>query len=258
MNKRMVDVWNGLRVILSLVGGILPGYASSASGTNESGAVDAQLHEKRSPAFENPLDDPALPRVLLIGDSISIGYTQEVRRRLAGKANVHRPPCNCQHTGHGLVNIDKWLGTNRWDVIHFNWGIWDTHMLGKDGKISRIRHEVTDGSLRQRFSPAEYGRNLRQLVKHLQATGATLIWANSTPVLFRTGERLKAIPDLNDVAGAIMKENQIAINDLYGFSLTNAATWQKEDKCHFNPEGNLHLGEQVAGVIESVLPKAEK
>jgi hypothetical protein len=39
-----------------------------------------------------PAGDPKLPRVLLIGDSISKGYTPEVQKLLAGKANVHFSP----------------------------------------------------------------------------------------------------------------------------------------------------------------------
>ena len=40
-----------------------------------------------------PAGDPKLPSVLLIGESISKGYTPEVQKLLAGKANVHsRPP----------------------------------------------------------------------------------------------------------------------------------------------------------------------
>ena len=46
--------------------------------------------EKNDPAFAPVTDDPKLPRVLLIGDSISIGYTIPVRKLLEGKANVHR------------------------------------------------------------------------------------------------------------------------------------------------------------------------
>ena len=41
--------------------------------------------------FEPIQDNPALPRVLLIGDSISIGYTLPVRELLDGRANLHRP-----------------------------------------------------------------------------------------------------------------------------------------------------------------------
>lgn len=47
-----------------------------------------------NPAYREIKDAPGLPRVLLIGDSISIGYTEPVRMELAGKANVHRIPTN--------------------------------------------------------------------------------------------------------------------------------------------------------------------
>ena len=76
-------------------------------------------------AFANPKDKAGLPRVLLIGDSISIGYTVDVRKLLAGKANVHRIPCNAQTAGYGSDKLPDWLGDKRWDVIHFNWGLWD-------------------------------------------------------------------------------------------------------------------------------------
>ncbi len=76
---------------------------------------------KPYPAFATVEDDPRLPRVLLIGDSISIGYTVPVRKLLAGKANVHRIPTNGGPTTRGLEQIDKWLGKKPWDVIHFNW-----------------------------------------------------------------------------------------------------------------------------------------
>ena len=65
--------------------------------------------KKTNPAFAPVTDDPALPRVLLIGDSISIGYTLGARNLLAGNANVHRPAANCASTLEGLANIDAWL-----------------------------------------------------------------------------------------------------------------------------------------------------
>jgi len=64
--------------------------------------------------------DPALPKVLILGDSISISYTRPVRRMLAGKANVVRPmrldgrgPDNCGDTNIGLANIERWLGDTK-------------------------------------------------------------------------------------------------------------------------------------------------
>ena len=56
-------------------------------------------------------DEPGLPRVLLIGDSVCRGYTLAVRKALAGKANVHRAPENCGPTANGIKKLDIWLGT---------------------------------------------------------------------------------------------------------------------------------------------------
>ncbi len=67
-------------------------------------------------------DDPTLPSVLIIGDSISIAYTDPVRAMLEGKANVHRIPVNGGNTLRGLDSLEVWLGDRNWDIIHFNWG----------------------------------------------------------------------------------------------------------------------------------------
>ena len=100
---------------------------------------NAQQAKKKTKKQPNPVyapikDDPNLARVLLIGDSISIGYTLAVRELLEGKANVHRPPTNCGPTTRGLEQIDAWLGDKKWDVIHFNFGLHDLKYLGPNGQ----------------------------------------------------------------------------------------------------------------------------
>ncbi len=80
----------------------------------------ARKRRKPNPAMAAVEDVAGLPRVLLIGDSISIGYTVPVRKLLEGKANVHRPRTNCGPTTRGVQAIDEWLGDGKWDVIHFN------------------------------------------------------------------------------------------------------------------------------------------
>ena len=89
---------------------------------------------KRSQRPKNPAmipveDIKGLPRVLLIGDSISIGYTVPARDALRGEANVHRPLTNCGPTTRGLESLSQWLGDTDWDVIHFNWGLHDLKYL---------------------------------------------------------------------------------------------------------------------------------
>lgn len=85
----------------------------------------APTQPKQEPALREMADTPGLPRVLLVGDSISMGYTEPVRKLLEDKANVHRILENGGPTSHGVENIDKWLGSGHWNVIHFNFGLHD-------------------------------------------------------------------------------------------------------------------------------------
>src|SRR5690349_956792 len=131
-------------------------------------------------------------RVLILGDSISLGYTEPVRKRLQGIAEVSRPRENCQHSAYGLQRIKTWLGDGKWDVIHFNWGIWDTHMLSEKGEL--VQNEATyKGDMHIRHTPEQYGQNLTKLVETMEKTGAKLIWASTTPIMSRTGQRFEDI-----------------------------------------------------------------
>lgn len=201
------------------------------------------------PAQSNPEKKP-LPRVLLLGDSISLGYTDAVRKYLKGHADVSRPAENCQHTGHGLARIKTWLGDAKWDVIHFNWGIWDTHMLDAQNRLVR---DETKGDLHIRHTPMQYRENLTKLVETMEKTGAKLIWASTTPIMSRTGERFEDIKKFNMVAEKTMKERQIPINDLYKYVLPSVKDWQGSDRVHFNAQGNDQLGKRVSERIMDVL-----
>jgi acyl-CoA thioesterase-1 len=196
----------------------------------------------------------SLPRVLILGDSISLGYTPVVKRELEGTAEVLRPAENCQHTGYGRQKIKAWLGDGKWDVIHFNWGIWDTHMLDAKGGLVRDEKNAP-GPLRIRHTPEQYRENLTALVDEMQKTGARLVWASTTPITSRTGDRFEDIPVRNKVAAEIMQERGIAVDDLYGAALPKAKEWQSGDKVHFNPAGNAELGKLVADSIRTALAK---
>lgn len=133
----------------------------------------------RSNAWDFVRDDPKLPRVLLIGDSVSRGYTQAVRKAMAGKANVHRAPANCGPTATGVKKIDVWLGDGKWDVIHFNFGIHD------------------------RATPiADYTQRLEQLIERMKKTGAKIVWASTTPIPDN--------PAVKQTAASIVERNQVA------------------------------------------------
>ncbi len=91
-------------------------------------------------------------------------------------------------------------------------------------------------------------------MKKLQATGAKLIFANTTPIMSRTGQRFEDIKKLNDVALEVMQKHNIPVNDLYQSVLPNAEKWQTADKVHFNDEGNKQLGKLVSDKIVQLLP----
>jgi acyl-CoA thioesterase-1 len=222
------------------------------------GLANAQQKAKpkkaRRPANSamTPIEDqPGLPRVLLIGDSISIGYTIPVRQLLKDKANVHRPQANCGPTTRGLQNIDQWLGDKSWDVIHFNWGLHDLKYLGPNGE-NLAAPDAPDS--RQQVPIQQYEENLRKLVARLKKTGATLIWCATTPV--PQGARGRVVGDsarYNQVAAKVMQENDVAINDLYAFAMKRLDKIIRPANVHFTPEGSQALAGHVAETIEAAL-----
>ena len=189
----------------------------------------------RSNAWDFVQDDPALPRVLLIGDSVSRGYTQAVRKAMAGKAKVHRAPANCGPTATGLKMLDAWLGTGKWDLIHFNFGIHD------------------------RATPAaDYEQRLEAIVTRLKATGAKVVWATTTPVPPDTKDgpgATQQIIEKNEIAARVMKKFDVAVDDLYAFITPHLAKMQNPKDVHFTGEGYDLLGGEVARSIASVLQK---
>ena len=116
---------------------------------------------------ENNAKDAAsdLPRVLIIGDSISIGYMDPLVEILKGKAVVDHNEGNAQHSGYGLENLDAWLGTTHWDVIHFNFGLHDLKYVDDSGKNVKSKEA---GHLQ--VSVVQYRKNLERIVKRLKKT----------------------------------------------------------------------------------------
>lgn len=163
---------------------------------------------QKMPGFAYVKEDPTLPRVLLIGDSISIGYTPNVREHLKGQANVLRIPRNGSSTNEGLQQLDGWIGSGKWDVIHANWGLHDLKRM-KDGKLDSHGELVSD--------LPTYEKNLRALLTKLKATGAKVIWAQTTPVPEATNGREPRLEEqYNAVAAKVCAELGVTIDDLWG------------------------------------------
>ncbi len=185
----------------------------------------------KSNAWDFVQDDPKLPRVLLIGDSVSRGYTQPTRVTLAGKANVHRAPANCGPTASGLKNLDVWLGAGKWDVIHFNFGIHD------------------------RATPAaDYVKRLEEIVTRLEKTGAKLIWASTTPIPDNPAQKQTALSvvEKNALAAEVMAKHGIPTDDLFGAMTPRLKEFQPPLDVHYTGAGYDFLGARVG---ESILAR---
>jgi lysophospholipase L1-like esterase len=197
--------------------------------------------------------DKSLPNVLILGDSISIGYTRQVREGLKGKANVIRPNANCGDTRHGLAQIETWLGDGKWQVIHFNWGLHDLCYRNPELKTPGQRDKVK-GTLSVPL--AEYEKNLETLVARLKQTGAKLIFANTT--LVPEGEAGRFPGDevkYNAVAARVMDKHGVPINDLHATTQAfSPAMFSGPGNVHFSAEGSAKLAGQVVAHVAQAVP----
>ncbi|MBL9213976.1 MAG: SGNH/GDSL hydrolase family protein [Opitutaceae bacterium] len=214
----------------------------------------ADLGEKRPPAEPKvalvPGTDVAgLPRVLIIGDSISGGYTPIVREQLRGRANVHRYDENSRDTNYGLTRLDFWLDAGRWDVIHFNFGLHDLKHVNAAGEMV----PVAQG--RRVSTQAQYEGNLRQIVARLKQTGARLVFATTTPIPVGANGRVAGseLP-FNEAARKIMAENGVPIDDLHALAAPRLAEIQKPANVHYTDAGYALLAAQVRDSIVALLP----
>lgn len=202
-----------------------------------------------------PADDPALPRVMLIGDSISVGYTDGVRAALAGRANIHRVQGNGGPSSSGVQRVKEWIApaAGRWDVIHFNFGLHDVKR-GTGGKTNQP-YPTSDG---HQVPPDVYEQNLRQIVAQLQRTGATLIWASTTPIPAGKLDPPRQPGDevaYNQIARRVMIENGVTIDDLHAAVLAQAPGLQLPGNVHFTKEGSAVLAKHVAASIQAALQR---
>lgn len=215
--------------------------------------------------FAPIVDDPKLPRVLIIGDSISVAYTLDVRKNLAGVANVHRIAANggSTRTALGDYGLVRWLKPGeKWDVIHFNEGLHDLSYRFPDDRDKNDKGEYaspTNGG-RPNVSLEQYEKNLRLIVARLKQTGAKLIFASTTPV--PESDAAKYVKDselpYNVVARKVMTEEGVTWNDLWAAVKPRQAELQGKRNVHFMPSGSAVLAKQVAEAIARELPKPPK
>jgi lysophospholipase L1-like esterase len=187
-------------------------------------------------------DKHDLPRVLLIGDSVTQGYGPDVEKQLAGKAYVARlATSRCVGDPVLHAEIAAVLGAETFDVIHFNNGL---HGVGP-------------------VSEKEYVEFLPHMLAHLRklAPKAKLIWASSTPShvngkFEQLDARNENVKERNRIAAELMAKEGIPVDDLYALMLPHPECCS--DGLHYKPEGRAMQGAQVAAAVLKLLPSKAK
>ncbi len=197
-----------------------------------------------------------LPKVVLIGDSIRLGYAPVVAQALDGKAVIVSSKSNGGDSASVLKGLPEWAIKVQPQIVHFNCGIHDTK---KDRKTGRFQ-----------VSPAQYEANLRKIVEALRSqTKAKVIFATTTPIIDdRAAQQRKdaayelrdaSVVEYNRIALRVMKELGVPVGDLYT-ACGDAEQRGKlvvADGVHFNAAGRALLGSAVAEVIAKELAGKE-
>jgi hypothetical protein len=186
--------------------------------------------------------DPALPRVLLIGDSIVNGYRAVVIRELKGKASVDVWLTPAAENDPGLLgDLQKVLAKGPYAVVHFNIGL--------------------HGWPKGRIPEGEYEPIMRKYVATMRehAGSAKLIWASSTPITVKgkptelDAVNNPTIVERNASAAGIMKDSGIAVNDLHAL-VADKLNLAAGDKFHWKAPAYELMGKQAAKYITENLP----
>jgi hypothetical protein len=184
-------------------------------------------------------DETNLPRVLLIGDSITRAYYPEVEKRLAEKAYVGRLSSSAFISDPALLDQIKMVLTQyKFDVIHFN-----------------------NGMHGWQHSEKEYEEAFPEYLKAIRkyAPNAKLIWANTTPLKVSPpslpGNSVQAtdarIAERNAIAAKFMRAEGIPVEDLN--TPMQSHPEYHTDNVHFNDQGISIQAAQVAADIEKLL-----
>jgi hypothetical protein len=178
-----------------------------------------------------PSDGPALPLVLLIGDSITVRYAAEVGTELKGKAYVSLLGTSKAVGDPALLDeIKLVLRQNVYSVIHFNFGL--------HGDTADLRMGLGDV--------------IATLKRH--APKAKLIWATTTPCQKKDDAPDTSVIEKNQAAAEHIAKAGIPVDDLYTLVAKHPTKLWDGGGVHYTAEGTAIQSRQVAQAIIPLLP----
>eukprot|EP00937_MAST-01D_sp_MAST-1D-sp2_P002662 g2662.t1 len=216
--------------------------------------------------------------VLLVGDSVSIGYTGPLAQLLAadGRELLHAPfsgdggACD---TRYGLQCAGLWLNSSlageaapRYAAVAFNFGLHDTNDLAFDEE-ARDEHVPAE----------EYGANVAEFARRARAAQpqAKLLWLWSTPMHFDmhleanvqeynavalrslaggAGATVDATLDLHSAVTAACGPPPYYASQLSPNATRHCPLINDNEEYHYNADGYQVLAGAVAAKLRSLLP----
>ena len=184
-----------------------------------------------------------MKKVVLIGDSIRMGYQDFVAQQLATHAPVWGPHWDGYTSTSLLDNIEEALAQKA-DIVHVNSGLHDI-----------IRHHDAQEN---RVPLAQYSENVERILTRLARSAPTaLFWATTTPIDEVRQHRVQPfyrfqhdIEAYNIEACSIATRLGVRIDDLYTTMVeAGPERYFTEDGVHFTEDGYRLLGEAVAHAI---------
>ena len=204
------------------------------------------------------VEDPRLPRILIIGDSISGHYLYGVRERMRGKANVIGEASMRDNSWHKMgprFYRSDWASKgdglrsflaerSPFDIVHFNNGI----------------HNFS------RANPGDekpYAEQLRKVVATIRESGAVCLFANSTGTIgdnvIPTAPRYLAnCRAFNAAAEAVMRELRVPVTDIYGLIQPRIKDLISSDLIHTNKEADEMMADLIAKRLSETLAALPK
>jgi len=183
-------------------------------------------------------NERGLPRVLLVGDSITRGYGKQVETGLQGKAYVARLTTS-KSLGDPLLldQVGLVLAEHKFDIIHFNNGMHgdgyseEAHAAALPAMLARLRRDAPGARIVLATTTDVRERN------------------NLDKVLPKTGRMVRR----NELVFAFAKREHLPVNDLFGL-IRDHPEYHNADGVHFNEKGSAALAAQVVSAISQLLP----
>ncbi|MBO4363947.1 MAG: SGNH/GDSL hydrolase family protein [Clostridia bacterium] len=191
-----------------------------------------------------------MKRVLLLGDSIRMGYDEYVKELLTGEFEVvYDDADNGRFAAYTLWQANQFFRhCGRFDVVHWNNGYWDMNV---EAPMVEAIHPVP-----------EYVHFLGRILAEIRRNGAVPVFATSTPILSeeaaqavmkegipRTFYKNEWVVEYNKAAVDFMERECVAVNDLYSLCLESPTYYKCPDLLHLTQEGYKRCAEQTAAAI---------